>query len=558
MITLAILEHLQKIPYLISLFVPVALFFFAGLALSRWIWYKDARRLQSALSEHDRLANGLASGYQKKHDLGARFSGLFEKHQKHWEGELSDRDGKITDLNDELSSEATRFADLDSSFSSYKEKSSAELGELEAERTGLKSKLDERESKLGSLKGDLSKNVAALGLLQTQFDDGKGETNQLRSKVKDLDSSLGGKDQELAALKQQLADLEKGSADKENEINKLRDQIAGLENASKGHQKEVSDLKSQLSERESKLGGLESDLAKNVTAMGLLKTQSEGGKNESEELKSQVAELKAQLAKQSEASADLARLQDQLKAAQAEKEGVQSKLTQANLNLESEKNRQPKPAGAMSFFADSGAKKDEKLGFLYSSRPSKVDDLTKISGVGPVLQPKLNDFGVYQYKQVALWSQDNIDAFSEKLDFKGRVEREQWVNQAADLHREEHGEHLAPIVNIYHKPQPAAAPAAPAKPDPFAGEPVKVDPTYGVLYTARPSKIDDLKRISGVAEVLEAKLHEIGLYRFKQIAMWTDKQAADFSDKLAFPGRVERDEWVKQAAAFHAEKYGDS
>jgi len=92
----------------------------------------------------------------------------------------------------------------------------------------------------------------------------------------------------------------------------------------------------------------------------------------------------------------------------------------------------------------------------------------------------------------------------------------------------------------------------------FEGESVEVDPKYGLLFTERPVEVDDLKKIKGVAGVLEGKLHEIGLYRFRQIALWTEEQAADFSERLAFPGRVERDQWVQQAAALHAEKYGGS
>ena len=87
---------------------------------------------------------------------------------------------------------------------------------------------------------------------------------------------------------------------------------------------------------------------------------------------------------------------------------------------------------------------------------------------------------------------------------------------------------------------------------------MKNDPKLGLLFTKRPSEIDDLKRIKGVANVLEKKLHDFGLYRFKQIALWTSEQVDEFSEQLSFPGRVERDEWVKQAAAFHAEKYGSS
>jgi hypothetical protein len=40
-----------------------------------------------------------------------------------------------------------------------------------------------------------------------------------------------------------------------------------------------------------------------------------------------------------------------------------------------------------------------------------------------------------------------------------------------------------------------------------------------VVYRKRPGRVDDLKRISGVAETLEQKLHQDGVYRFKQVAL---------------------------------------
>ncbi|WP_422370796.1 hypothetical protein [Hoeflea sp.] len=58
---------------------------------------------------------------------------------------------------------------------------------------------------------------------------------------------------------------------------------------------------------------------------------------------------------------------------------------------------------------------------------------------------------------------------------------------------------------------------------------------------------DNLKKIKGVGPQLEAKLNAIGVTSFAQIAKWTRKQQAEFSEQLSFPGRIERDDWVAQA-----------
>ena len=62
-----------------------------------------------------------------------------------------------------------------------------------------------------------------------------------------------------------------------------------------------------------------------------------------------------------------------------------------------------------------------------------ADDLKKISGVGPVLEQKLNDLGIYHYWQVAAFSAEDIANIDEKLNFKGRIERDDWIKQATDL-----------------------------------------------------------------------------------------------------------------------------
>ena len=62
-----------------------------------------------------------------------------------------------------------------------------------------------------------------------------------------------------------------------------------------------------------------------------------------------------------------------------------------------------------------------------------VDDLKRISGVGPVLEKKLNDLGITSLKQVTAFTKEDIERIDDALSFKGRIERENWVQQAKDL-----------------------------------------------------------------------------------------------------------------------------
>jgi large subunit ribosomal protein L21 len=61
------------------------------------------------------------------------------------------------------------------------------------------------------------------------------------------------------------------------------------------------------------------------------------------------------------------------------------------------------------------------------------DDLKLIGGVGPALEKKLQDLGYTSLAQIAALTPEQVAEIDEKLNFKGRVEREDWIGQAKDL-----------------------------------------------------------------------------------------------------------------------------
>jgi predicted flap endonuclease-1-like 5' DNA nuclease len=66
-------------------------------------------------------------------------------------------------------------------------------------------------------------------------------------------------------------------------------------------------------------------------------------------------------------------------------------------------------------------------------RSATPDDLKRIRGIGVLIEKKLNSMGVVSCEQIANWSAQDIDRVSQSLDFKGRIERENWVEQARIL-----------------------------------------------------------------------------------------------------------------------------
>jgi len=63
----------------------------------------------------------------------------------------------------------------------------------------------------------------------------------------------------------------------------------------------------------------------------------------------------------------------------------------------------------------------------------KKDNLTLIKGIGKVLENRLNDLGIFHFRQIALWTQTQRDWMDAKMSFPGRIKRENWIEQAKKL-----------------------------------------------------------------------------------------------------------------------------
>ncbi len=104
----------------------------------------------------------------------------------------------------------------------------------------------------------------------------------------------------------------------------------------------------------------------------------------------------------------------------------------------------------------------------------------------------------------------------------------------------------------------------PVKPAPIMPRNSALDPKSGEQRRARPKAVaksaqkpakarstvpqkDDLKRIRGIGRQNEAKLNAQGVESFAAIAAWSKKEQAEWGEKLAFPGRIEREKWAAQA-----------
>ena len=70
---------------------------------------------------------------------------------------------------------------------------------------------------------------------------------------------------------------------------------------------------------------------------------------------------------------------------------------------------------------------------LKEARGGLPDDLKLLKGVGPKLEQTLNELGFFHFDQIAAWGEAEVAWVDSRLKFKGRIERDGWIAQAAKL-----------------------------------------------------------------------------------------------------------------------------
>ena len=218
------------------------------------------------------------------------------------------------------------------------------------------------------------------------------------------------------------------------------------------------------------------------------------------------------------------------------------------------------------------------------------DDLKHIRGVGPALERFLHKRGVFWFRQVATWSQVDIDKFEFLLpNFSGRIQRERWVQSARVEHYKKYkqwlgdGEPPSEITDLRAQIDQLQAASSqtgervierrvetPAEQIDAQNGNVSVETisarTGDLAHTGAAESSDgsqavgespdDLKHIRGVGPGLERFLHKRGVFWFRQVATWSQADVNKFEFLLPnFSGRIQRENWVQSARVEHYKKY---
>jgi predicted flap endonuclease-1-like 5' DNA nuclease len=209
------------------------------------------------------------------------------------------------------------------------------------------------------------------------------------------------------------------------------------------------------------------------------------------------------------------------------------------------------------------------------------DDLKRIRAIDTALEAQLKALGAGTFAAIAQWTAADTARMSRELGFKGRIEQENWIEQAQILAKggdtrysqrlargevaaaraiEDEGERRPPVAALASAVSAravadrtaegiASSPnvsdrAAFARNEPQAAE------TAEPATSARPATVgtpDDLQRIRGINMEVEALLNRQGVTRYSQISSWSRVDTGRFDGLLGQDGRIARENWIEQA-----------
>ncbi|MEM9939638.1 MAG: phasin family protein [Pseudomonadota bacterium] len=157
-----------------------------------------------------------------------------------------------------------------------------------------------------------------------------------------------------------------------------------------------------------------------------------------DDLEEQVAELRANSEGVDDAvKSRVERLSTEIAAVGGKVKKTKKKATKAKAAVKAPKAKKavakkPAPKKAAPKAKAPAAPKADANGRLKAAKGA-ADDLKVIKGVGPVLEGRLNDAGVFHYWQIAAMKKAQAELLDTELTLRGRITRDGWVAQAKSL-----------------------------------------------------------------------------------------------------------------------------
>lgn len=362
-----------------------------------------------------------------------------------------------------------RLRDLEHDWHSRYDKALRQIEKLKTQNTALESTVEtnrasaqkfqhaamQSQTELESLRekaSTLSKNIFTLGAERDQLNDKlNGSVKQLHATkqvIRELQTEFQkSKDfytaQLISAVEQRQLLEQKidGAKHEEKSLNNL------LVSARVEHES-VNNLLSSAQARLDSLDALEDKLVSLEADNAELKHKATLATREAESLQREASELDEIKVQNKELTQCLRSMEDSRK--QYESDAQRYKVQYETAEKKSDTLRMKLGDIEQNFVemqqAQEGSRRagDELNGetppFGLTEADGEPDDLQEIVGIGKVFEEMLHDLGVFHYRQIAAFGPADVARINAELkEFRGRIEHDDWIGQAKELHFKKYG-----------------------------------------------------------------------------------------------------------------------
>lgn len=362
----------------------------------------------------------------------------------------------------------------------------ADLKKANLEIEELTAKIRQLEEEKGQLHGDLHASRLDLEKLNTEKSDLLEKEKDYLVKLDDFDTLVLGlktKNQNLAVQADQDSNALSDLAQLQTKFNLVSSKLDALE-------KENVTLKADIKKSEA--------LSSSYSDYDAIKAKVDTLENENAELMNNLQNSKAL----NESFSDYDALKGKVSNLDEENAALKQRLSLLSAELEDANNKNNNMAAMAATVvqaeqeestevkaAKAQAEVKAALGSkIAAASADQKDDLKLINGVGPFIEQKLNNLGIYTFEQISQFDDELSNQVTDAIEFfPGRIQRDDWVGQAKILLQQKND----------------------------------VSSVLSSVSVKKRPKLDDLKVVEGIGPKIEALLKEAG------IGSWAELAAAD-------------------------------
>ncbi len=374
-------------------------------------------------------------------------------------GRLRGREHELDTLNHELKVRTSAVQMLEGKMIT----SEAALKDLTAD---LASKVEE----LTTLQADVAEKGVRLHAVQRERDTLRREVEEIeatlqekaagfadmQTQMENAEDVLISRDQEIATLKTWVEQL----APKDAEIARLRGRIEELEpyvqrsrQLEREQEQDGIRAASQLQAKEQELAAHQSRLKQRDEELSLLRTRSQEDltrveqtlqqrDTEIERLRATVEELNRYREEVEKKDIALREAEERRVMDISEREEEIGALRKRLVEYRAAQrvgapSKSTPPAESIAHSASATGRHAGKV------RPHQKDDLKQIHGIGPVMERVLNRMGMFTFRQIAEWKDQDVEHMASELNtFPDRIRHDNWIAGAKEQHFIKYGEEL--------------------------------------------------------------------------------------------------------------------